>query len=345
VSSHQVQFNEAIFRAVDDLERTVDAQSRALAAARAALATAEVTFAEQSATVDELRAEVADLRRALERTDVSLDQARTELAVVRAKHDRLARVARDALAGDERAEEARRDLAAELEDTHEGIYQELERAFRGSAAEIRELVAAYVDDLLTDGPGPIVDVGSGRGELLDVLAERSVEAYGVEIHERFVAECRARGLDVRHEDALAHLHGLPDDSVRAVTAFHVVEHLELDVLVDLIDASLRVLRPGGTLLFETPNPTNLTVGAASFYLDPTHLRPIHPQFLEFLVSTRGFGAVEVRYVHPSGKSGLPVELVEGDGARARESLDHLNWSLFGPLDYAVIARKAGPPPG
>ncbi|MEZ5139843.1 MAG: hypothetical protein R2711_14085 [Acidimicrobiales bacterium] len=143
-------------------------------------------------------------------------------------------------------------------------------------------------------------------------------------------------------DALAHLRELEPGTVRAVTSFHVVEHLSLDTLVGLLDAALVALAPGGALLLETPNPTNLNVGAASFYLDPTHLKPLHPQFLEFLVAQRGFATVEARYLNPEGGAELEVDdlapLAGRD--RARQVVDRINWALGGPLDVGIVARKA-----
>ncbi|MFP4514016.1 MAG: class I SAM-dependent methyltransferase [Acidimicrobiales bacterium] len=330
VSSHQVQFNLGIFQAVEEL---LLERERSAARLQAALATSDVTISEQAAAIDELREEVA---------------------VLRGQIDRLARIARDAGSddgggggGDGGGSGRGNQLSRELDASHDRLYRDLEATFRGSAEQIRDLVSAYLDDVATAcESAPLLDIGSGRGEWLDVLAARGIEAYGIEINEAFVTECSARGLDVRRGDALAHLHALPDASLGAVTAFHVAEHLDLDTLIDLIDAALRVLRPGGVLLLETPNPTNVSVGAASFYLDPTHLKPLHPQFLEFLVANRGFSEVEVRYVHPSEHRPLPhwpdgASSDDADAGEVDESLDHLNWALFGPLDYAIVARRAG----
>ena len=125
---------------------------------------------------------------------------------------------------------------------------------------------------------------------------------------------------------------LPAASRSAVTAFHVVEHLGFEVLVDFLDEALRVLMPGGMLILETPNPENLRVGANSFYNDPTHRNPIPPETLRFLVHQRGFAEAEILRLHP-----FPVEqhLKAND-----EDARRLNDLLFGPQDYAVIARRA-----
>jgi O-antigen chain-terminating methyltransferase len=130
--------------------------------------------------------------------------------------------------------------------------------------------------------------------------------------------------------------------VRVITSFHVAEHLSLDTLVGLVDAALVALQPGGLLILETPNPTNVNVGSASFYLDPTHLKPLHPQFLEFLVVQRGFAEAEVRYLNAEDTERLTIDDLAptADEARAQQLVDRINWALSGPLDYGVVARKA-----
>jgi O-antigen chain-terminating methyltransferase len=96
------------------------------------------------------------------------------------------------------------------------------------------------------------------------------------------------------------------------------------------------------VILETPNPTNVVVGSSSFYLDPTHRNPVHPLFLQFLLEARGFVDVELRYLHPSREAGF--SLPDDDEPQRRRLVDHLNWAFFGPLDYAVIGRKAKPAP-
>jgi SAM-dependent methyltransferase len=158
-----------------------------------------------------------------------------------------------------------------------------------------------------------------------------------------VEENRERSLDVRHEDALQHLRGLPGSSLAAVTAFHVIEHLELEVFLDVVDEALRALRPGGLLLFETPNPTNLDVGASTFHIDPTHRKPVHPLWLEFLLTTRGFVDVQLRYLNPSREVKVPVPSVDGEDPAVLQALAEA--VLFGPRDYGALARKSTPAAG
>jgi SAM-dependent methyltransferase len=216
------------------------------------------------------------------------------------------------------------------------LYEAFEERFRGSREDVLSHLDAYrgeIDQLAGAG-APVVDLGPGRGEWIELLGRSGIPAYGVDTNELLVAGCAERGLEVVHGDAVEHLTKCDESSLAAVTAFHLVEHLPVPVLTDLLDAALVALRPGGLLIFETPNPTNLTVGASTFYLDPTHLRPLHPDLLSFLVEAAGFVDVEVRFLHPNST----VRFSSGD-VELQRALDHLHWAILGPQDYAVIARK------
>lgn len=221
------------------------------------------------------------------------------------------------------------------------LYADLEDVFRGPRSTVRALLEPYLDDVrAVDSTRPVIDVGCGRGEWLEILAEHDIEAYGIDMNPLSVAGCVERGLDARLGDAVAHLAGLPAESVTAVTGYHIAEHLALDDLLALIESSLLALVPGGALILETPNCTNLMVGAASFYLDPSHVRPLHPQLLEFLCRQRGFADVEVRYLHPRKPPPDDQTLARQRGTLPPGMLEEINWALFGPMDYAVIATKA-----
>jgi len=165
----------------------------------------------------------------------------------------------------------------------------------------------------------------------------------VDTSARHAADAAERGLDVRHEDASAHLATLPDSSMAAVTAFHLVERLGAQELVGLIDESLRALRAGGLLILAAANPTALDVGASEFWLDPARRRPVHPRLLELLVLTRGFAEVELRWMRPAD----PAQVVRSDDLtafgdlRASALVEQLNAALAGPRSYAVVARKPG----
>ena len=214
--------------------------------------------------------------------------------------------------------------------------------FRGTAEQIKERVAVYVPELKSAAAlGPVLDIGCGTGELLDVLRENEIEAYGIDLADSAVAGCAARGLRVEVGDALHHLATVPAASLGAITAIQVVEHLGIDTLLEMIDLSLRALSPGGVLILETPNPANEIVGANSFYLDPTHARPLPSELLEFLVSVRGFTDAHVlplKRTPPAFGEPLPDSDEPADAAARFAEL--VSQELLGAEDYAVIARRA-----
>lgn len=224
------------------------------------------------------------------------------------------------------------------EDSHalDGLYMALEDRFRGSRAEIEERLRFYLPLLAKHQIGtrrmPVLDIGCGRGEWLAVLSEANLDAYGVDTNRIFVAECREKGLRVTEEDALQHLRSLPDNRLGAVTGFHIIEHLSLEVLIKLIDETVRVLKPGGLAIFETPNPQNVLVGSHNFYIDPTHRNPIPCLTAQFLLEARGLCDVEILQLHPYAEA---YKVPDGGTELARRFNDY----FYGPQDYAVIGRR------
>lgn len=217
----------------------------------------------------------------------------------------------------------------------EDIYLAFEDRFRGSIDDIKGRLRPYLDRVrahLPVLPGrPLLDVGCGRGEWLELLAEAGLESYGVDTNEHAVAFCAERGLQARHADVLAHLGALPEGALGAITAFHVIEHLPLEALRAFLEEARRTLVPGGILMLESPNPESIKVGATTFHYDPTHLRPIPPQLADFFAEQAGFVDIEVLRLNPYPDSSRVTE--------QSETASKLNELMFGPQDYAVIARK------
>jgi O-antigen chain-terminating methyltransferase len=173
--------------------------------------------------------------------------------------------------------------------------------FRGSTSDIESRLAIYVDDVAaaaqrTSG-GIVIDVGCGRGEWLALLQREGVAAFGIDDSPEAVAHCRVAGLDARQGDAVELLREQPAKSAGAITAFHVVEHMPYAALATLLVEARRVLRPYGILVIETPNCENVVVGANTFWLDPTHVRPYPLHLLQFLVTRAGFLPKSVHRLH------------------------------------------------
>jgi 2-polyprenyl-3-methyl-5-hydroxy-6-metoxy-1,4-benzoquinol methylase len=215
-------------------------------------------------------------------------------------------------------------------------YLAFENLFRGPRDEIKERVSEYLPLLAGKRIGspqmPVLDLGCGRGEWLEVLGDHGLTAMGVDSNQTQVHEGHVRGLNVRVADALSFLAELPEQSQGAVTAFHVVEHMPFRTILNLLDEAVRVLKPGGLLILETPNPANLIVGANTFYLDPTHIRPIPADLLRFFVEARGFCNVEIRPLHPFPD----CFRLDGEPNSAASVLNDL---VYGPRDYAIVAER------
>jgi O-antigen chain-terminating methyltransferase len=214
--------------------------------------------------------------------------------------------------------------------------------FRGSREEIRARqtdYAARFRDL-----SPVVDLGCGRGEFLDLVRAQGTEARGVEGNANAVQECRERGLDVIHGDLVEFLRGQGTSSLGGVFAAQVVEHLPPPTLTGLLSDAHRALRPGGLLVLETVNPASALAFLDHFIRDLTHERPLHPETLRFLAAAAGFSDVRVEMrspvpdearLRPVPAPGLPRPAIEA----LNENVARLNALLFAPLDYALLARR------
>lgn len=289
-----------------------------------------------NATTHELRgqldAEIAradSLDRSLQELRSDLQRAHGELAQHRALVDLTLRELRSTLPDDV---PLGKRLTRPLDDRFNQFYVDIEAALRGSRETVMNSQRRYLG-LMHDLPGPVLDIGAGRGEWLELLGEGGIPARGVDINAAFVESCRGRGLDVVHVDAFDHLRSIPESSVGAVTLFRVVEHLPFDTLTELLALALTALRPGGVLILETPNPSNLKVGSMSFWNDPTHIRPLPPHLLQFAVQWSGFVDVEIRFSEQ-----IDPRQLEIDGQKS-PALDDINWAMFGPEDYAIVARR------
>jgi O-antigen chain-terminating methyltransferase len=224
------------------------------------------------------------------------------------------------------------------EDDHrfDAMYASFEDQFRGTRSDIRQRQAIYLPYVRNANAGtskaPVLDIGCGRGEWLELLRDEGLVAKGVDLNRVFLDGCRELDLDVSEQDALAYLRQLKRNSVGVVTSFHMIEHLDQRTLIAFFDETLRVLRPGGVAIFETPNPKNVLVGSCNFYLDPTHKRPLPPDLSRYLLEARGFNNIEVREINPYAPEHWVTE-----GAQTVK--DTLNRMLYSSQDYAVIGRK------
>lgn len=229
-----------------------------------------------------------------------------------------------------------RALSDEEDHLLDPFYVSLQNAFRGSRDEIKNRMKAYLPlikeiqaDIVSNS---IVDLGCGRGEWLELLKEEGYTACGLDLNRSVAEQCRELGLDVVEADMLDYLRSIASGSLGAVTGFQIVEHLQFQYLIALVDEALRVLKPGGLAIFETPNPRNILVGACNFYLDPTHRNPLPPDLLKFIFDSRGFERVNIELCNPYN-----TEFLISDES---EFASRFNELFYGPQDYAVVAYKS-----
>jgi SAM-dependent methyltransferase len=212
-------------------------------------------------------------------------------------------------------------------------YERFEDRFRPEES-VREHQLEYAE-LMRD-KNRVVDLGCGRGELIEIFQSQGISAYGVEIEPDFIALLEEKGIEVVAQDALAHLEALEPGAVDGVVASHVVEHLSAAALSRLVVLTAEKLPEGGILLLETPNPESLIAGSVNFHRDITHVRPIHPDTLAFLAESAGFSKVEIRRMSPVPDE----ELLPTPSDRSlKEIVQQLNDLIYGYQDYAVVARK------
>lgn len=216
----------------------------------------------------------------------------------------------------------------------ESFYCSFEDRFRGSRELIKSRLRKYLPFILPlktiYEERIIVDLGCGRGEWLELITEAGFQAQGVDLNDGMLDACIAAGLSTKKEDAIKYLQSLQDESILVVSGFHIIEHIPFDALKTLVMEAFRVLKPGGLLILETPNPENLKVSETDFYLDPTHQRPVPPQLLHFLAEYNNFSRIKLLRINESRS------LRESDNV-------HVTDIFFGVSpDYSIVAQKSAP---
>jgi SAM-dependent methyltransferase len=222
-------------------------------------------------------------------------------------------------------------------------YVGFEDAFRGSSDDIQQRLGDYLP--IFASASDVLDVGCGRGEFLALLRQNGVSARGIDLNDAMVAVCREKGFEAAKADALAYLRGIPPGSLGGLFAAQVVEHLEPAYLTRLLEAAFDALRPGAPIVLETINPACWFAFFESYIRDITHVRPLHPDTLKFLLIASGFQQIEIRYRVPYPEHDklqpLPPSAALGDSVETlNANVEKINRLLFTHLDYAAIGRRS-----
>ena len=245
------------------------------------------------------------------------------------------------------------DLAQQMlasDRLHSQQYAGFEDLFRGSEDEISGRLADYV--AIFAGASDVVDIGCGRGEFLELLRGSGVSAHGVDLNHEMVERCRAKGFAVSENDGLSFLQGAAPGSLGGLIATQVVEHLQPDYLMRFLSAAAEALRPGAPIVLETINPACWSAFFDSYIRDLTHVRPVHPDTLKFLVIAAGFSDAAVQWRSPYPDNGklerlaVPARALTQTAPELKpltdtldRNVERLNGLFFTFRDYAVIARR------
>ena len=296
-------------------------------------------------------------RRVNDALDGSLDELRrglAELRTVAMQHDSKLSVVESVASGIEgvlaRVSRAQSKAPAELHGDDikaDASYLMLENRFRGSEAEIAKRLAIY-PTYFAGATAPVLEIGSGRGELQVLLRDGKIPSYGIDMDQAMVECANEKGVDTRAGDGIAHLRSLPPRSIGGVIAVQVVEHLTWTQLRDLFTLCREKVVPGGRIIFETINPRSLLALSSNYFRDPTHVWPLHPDTLSYEMTLCGLKVVEVRELSPVAKEAelrpIPVEeYMTPRWVHAIETMnrnfEQLNSLLYGNQDYCVVAES------
>jgi 2-polyprenyl-3-methyl-5-hydroxy-6-metoxy-1,4-benzoquinol methylase len=214
---------------------------------------------------------------------------------------------------------------------------EFQARFRGSDEELLRSQAHYVSYFPPPSePGGILDIGCGRGEMLELLRKEGHEVLGVDSDPSMVEVCRSKGLSASEDDGIHFLAGLDKAQLKGIFCAQVVEHMTTHQLEQFTRLALRSLRPGGVLVVETINPRSSFALGNHFYADTTHVRPVHPETLRFMCEQIGFSGVQMEERSPHPSLTLLNELSDDPTGKAVATLLE---NVFGYQDYVIVATK------
>ena len=319
------------------------AREHAEAAAEAAELSA-VRVAREHAEAAAEAAELSAVRVAREHAEAAAEAAdqvvRAEIAQVQIGLRRIERLIQGSKEKIRTVVESDSSSSPAGQSISELLYAAIEERFRGSQEEISARQEEYLSEARTAWSGtshlPMLDIACGRGEWMSVLSSEGFVVQGIDSNSVFVAECEEQGFEVSKGDALATVSTYPDNSFSLVSLFHLVEHLPLEYLESLLGEIKRVLHPDGCMIIETPNCASLSVAASTFWIDPTHPRPLHPEVLAFLIERAGFTAIERRLLHPVLPSGFDADSFSGES----DAVKAIANAVFGYGDICFISRSA-----
>lgn len=315
----------------DSMRDRLESVERSVASVQNSQAEAEAETVRQQESLSARLNEMQEAIRAARQSGTELNQSLLDTTARLSRHERLLKISMEA--------QPQPSFAAsnEIQRGYDRFFAEHAHAFRGDRDEIKCRLGVYLTHAQKawseTGNLSALDLGCGRGEWLEVLKEAGIPAQGIDANREFIATCSAHNLDAAEGQLPQALYAIPDESRAIVSAIHVLEHLSFGDLLNVVDEAVRILKPGGIAIFETPNPKNVLVSSNNFYLDPTHHHPLPSEFLAFVLKARGLSELEVIPLQYAA-----AERLEETGSPAAA---FINEHFFSALDYGIVARKPG----
>ncbi|MFT5725602.1 MAG: 2-polyprenyl-3-methyl-5-hydroxy-6-metoxy-1,4-benzoquinol methylase [Bacteroidia bacterium] len=159
--------------------------------------------------------------------------------------------------------------------------------------QVRYFVREFQNLVPADKSVQILDIGCGTGSLIKALNTLGYNnTYGVDLSEEQVKMASAFGIacivqaDVK--DYLQDKAGVYD----VIFAVDLIEHLGKDELVDFLKLVNRGLKPGGTVVFRTPN-MDAPLSAVFAFADFTHEVFLNKSSAKQLLQSCGYQEVEI----------------------------------------------------
>ena len=206
------------------------------------------------------------------------------------------------------------------------------KKIHGSRATVQARLFCYLPFVLpllhTYPKAAALDLCCGQGEWLDTLNDAGFVAQGVDEDLASVAHCQHLGLQAQSQAALVALQACADQSYALISGFGLAEALPFEILRQVVQESLRVLKPGGLLILQAVNPENIVASTNQGFLDPARRQPIPRALLAFVPEHAGFALSKA------------IPLHEQFSLAAQQPVSLLNvLQDVSPL-YAVIAQKS-----
>ncbi|MCP4154883.1 MAG: class I SAM-dependent methyltransferase [bacterium] len=217
-------------------------------------------------------------------------------------------------------------------------YSDFEQRFRGDEGKVKEKLKKYLP--VFSASDHVLDIGCGRGEFIELLQLEGKKADGIDISQSMLRVAEEKGLNCKEYDALQYLEQSGDESIGGIFSAQVIEHLQPEYLRELVQESFRSLKKGAHILLETVNPLSVFALSNIYFLDVTHQKPLHPEYMRYLLESSGFSEVDIIYSDELVEERLAEISPENQIAKEFNSnMDKLNKLLYSSPVYAVRGKK------